>query len=381
MKSLLVSGDYFPPQVGGISRLMAGIFSALGAEEVCCLTGVPPPRQVIHGGVGGRVYRRPAAFSRRGYIQPAALLAAVSEIILRERPSVIQVATANDGYIGILLRRWLRLPFVVYAHGNEVLGAIGSKWQKPKLSLRQASRVLAISEFTARLVQRAGVTSSRIEILRPGCDTDRFRPLSPTAELRQRLLGERWAGQVILSVGNLVPRKGHDVVIKALPRLLTRTPNLAYLIAGEGTYRAVLEELARALGVREHVLFLGRVSDELLPAIYGISDVFAMPSRQELDGCDVEGFGLVFLEASACAKPIVAGRSGGIADAVVDGVTGLLVDPADPEDVARAIGQLLSSQDLATRMGQRGRSRVEREYSWSQFAARLRSIVADVANE
>jgi phosphatidylinositol alpha-1,6-mannosyltransferase len=336
---------------------------------------------MIQDGVGPRVYRRPAAFSGRPYVQAAALVAAVSEIVLRERPRVVQVATAYDGYIGILLRRWLRLPFIVYAHGNEVLRAIGSKWQKPKLSLRQASRVLAISQFTARLVERAGATPSRIEILRPGCDTARFRVLSATAELRQRLLRERWRDQVILSVGNLVPRKGHDIVIKALPRLLLRTPNLAYLIAGEGAYRAALVDLAASLGVREHVVFLGRVSDELLPTIYGISDVFAMPSREELDACDVEGFGLVFLEASACAKPIVAGRSGGTADAVVDGVTGLLVDPKDPEDVARAIGQLLSSQDLARQMGQRGRSRVVGEYSWSQFAARLRSILVDVANE
>jgi phosphatidyl-myo-inositol dimannoside synthase len=360
---------------------MSTVASALG-EEVCCLTGVPLDESGnVKVRLNSRVYRRSAAFRRPRYVQAVAWAATVLEILARERPQIVQIATADDGYMGLFLRRWVRLPFVVYAHGNEVLDAIGSRWEKPKLCLHQASRVLVISRFTAQLLERAGVDVNKVEILHPGCDTARFRPLSQTAELRRRILGDKWGNRVILTVGNLVPRKGHDIVIKVLRRLLMRIPQLLYVVVGDGPYRAALEKLALELGVGEQVLFMGRVPDEILPDMYAISDVFAMPSREDVAACDLEGFGLVFLEASACAKPIVAGRSGGIADAVVHGVTGLLVDPADPDDVASALEHLLCNQALAARMGEEGRSRVLRQYNRSQFAAQLRGILMDVVSE
>jgi phosphatidyl-myo-inositol dimannoside synthase len=381
MKSLLISSVYFPPQVGGISRLMGAIASSLGRDEVCCLTGVRSNQVIAEGGVNAKVYRRAAAFSRQRHVQAAALATAVVEVMLRERPQVVQVATAHDGYLGLWLQRWLRLPFVVYAHGNEILEALTESWQKPKLSLQRASRVLAVSRFTAQLVQKAGVDPARIEILHPGCDIERFRPLPPSVKLRQRLLGERWKDQVILSVGNLVARKGHDTVIRALPRLLESVQNVTYLVVGDGPYRAELENLAAAMGVGGRVNFAGRLPDDRLPEVYALSDIFTMPSRERLEECDVEGFGLVFLEASACAKPIVAGRSGGTSDAVVNEVTGLLVDPQDPEALAAALCRLLTHRDLATRLGEQGRSRVAREFSWSQFIRRLDAILTAVVLE
>src|SRR5262249_14775190 len=150
------------------------------------------------------------------------------------------------------------------------------------------------------------------------------RPLS--SQLRMRLLGTRASGPVILTVGSLVERKGQDMIIRALPLIANAVPGVSYLIVGDGPYKANLKTLVTSMGLQDRVVFTGRVSDEELPEFYALSDVFAMPSRACLDSNDVEGFGMVFLEAGATGKPVVAGRSGGIEDAVVDGVTGLLVD-------------------------------------------------------
>jgi phosphatidylinositol alpha-1,6-mannosyltransferase len=200
-------------------------------------------------------------------------------------------------------------------------------------------------------------------------------------DLRQKLLGDRYKDQIILSVGNLVPRKGHDMVIQALPKLRQSVPDVTYLIVGQGSYRIQLENLALSLGVRDRVIFGGCVSTQDLPDIYALSDVFVMPSREQLEACDVEGFGLVFLEASACAKPVVGGRSGGIPDAISDGVTGLLVNPHDPEDIANALGQLLTNNDLAIRLGQQGRSWVIKYFDWAGIADRVQGILQSVLTE
>lgn len=360
---------------------MGAVTSFLGPDQICCLTAVASdPQSRIHsrGPLEPRVYRRPAAFAKRRHIQMAGLGAATAEILLRERPQVVQVSTAHDGYIALWLHRWFKLPFVIYAHGNEILDAQKSTWPKPRLSLMQAARVLAISHFTGRLVQKAGVDPGRIEVVHPGCDVDRFQPCEPGIELRQKLLSTQWRDRVILSVGRLVARKGHDMVIRALPRLLQETPNLVYLIAGDGPYRTELDKLASSMGVRNHVSFAGQIADELLPRVYALSDVFVMASREQPDLCEVEGFGLVFLEANACAKPVVAGRSGGIPDAVADGVSGFLVDPLDPEDIARALSRILESPELAVRLGRQGRARVLQEFTWTHFADRLRQILTAV---
>jgi phosphatidyl-myo-inositol dimannoside synthase len=247
--------------------------------------------------------------------------------------------------------------------------------------LQKADRVLAISRFTADLVQKAGVDPSRIDIIHVGCDATRFRPLSARMELRQKLLGDRYRNRVILTVGNLVSRKGHDMVIRALPRLRETVPDITYLVVGDGPHRQQLEALADAVGVRDRVVFAGGVPDSDLPDIYALSDVFAMPSREHVEQCDVEGFGLVFLEANACAKPVVGGRSGGIPEAIEDGATGFLVNPNDSEDIAHAIGRLLTDTSLAIRMGQQGRVRVVNHFTWQKIGDRVQEILDAILQE
>jgi phosphatidyl-myo-inositol dimannoside synthase len=365
--------------MGGISHLMSGIASALGPDRVCCLTGQRANGAAIREDIGPRIRRRPAVFTAKGkYLRAAAWSAAILEIMVREQPKIVQLATAGEGPLGLWLRRWCRLPFVVYAHGNEVLNAMKMNGQKLRAGLQGADRVLAVSQFTANLVQKAGVSPDRIVIVHPGCDSDHFQPLGPRMDLRQKLLGDRYKDKVILSVGNLVARKGHDMVIRALPRLREIVPEVVYVIVGQGSHRIQLENLAMRFGVRDRVVFAGCVSVEDLPDIYALADVFVMPSREQLDVCDVEGFGLVFLEASACAKPVIGGRSGGIPDAIVDGVTGLMVDPHDAEDIANALARVLCNSDLATRWGRQGRTWVVKSFGWARVADQVQEILQSV---
>lgn len=375
-KSVLISSTYFPPQVGGISSMMGSIAEALGPRRVCCLTGVRAASNESRP--ASRTYRRPLAFSGPKHVRAIGWGTALTEILLRERPRAVQLATVYECSLGLWMRRRLGMPFLIYAHGNEMLHVLrGPETSRQKHALRSAGRVVCVSRYTAALARRAGVDESRIEVIHPGCDVQHFRPVPATREMRERLLGET-AGPVILSVGNLVPRKGHDMVIRAMPVLLGSVPQLTYLIVGDGPCRTDLGELAAALGVREQVRFAGAIPWATLPEMYALGDVFVMPSREDLEACDVEGFGLVYLEANACGLPVVGGRSGGIPDAVEHGVTGLLVDPTDPEALAGAILRLVEDPELARRLGHQGLRRARAEFQWSEVADRVQRVIDDM---
>lgn len=380
LKSLLISSVYYPPDVGGISHFMSSMVSALGPDRVCCLTGVRAQGDQLKTKLTAGVYRRPLAFAKPKYLQAVGWAAAMSEIMVRERPQAVQLATLYEGYLGLWMRKWMRTPYVVYAHGNEVLDAMQSDWDKPCQAIRSADCVLANSRFTAGLLKQTGVESERIEIVHPGCDVTRFQPTSVSDDLRKAILGSHAQGKVILTVGRLVARKGHDVMIRALPRVLKDIPDACYLIVGSGPAKPMLEELTFSMGVHGNVIFLENVGDAELPGLYGMCDVFVMSSRADLDACDVEGFGMVYLEANSCGKPVIAGRSGGVADAVVDGETGLLVPPDSPEALAESICQVLTHKEYAERLGQQGRERAIREFSWDAIADRVDRIMIAVAS-
>ncbi len=164
---------------------MAAIGSTLGPQRVCCLTGVTDRQNGARDASEPAIYRRPSAFAKSNCLQAIGLSATILQITVREHPQAIQLATANEGYMGLWLRRWLNLPFVIYAHGNEILAAIHEEWEKPRLALQQADCVLANSRYTADLVQQVGVDPKRIELVHPGCETERFRPLLIKVDLRQ----------------------------------------------------------------------------------------------------------------------------------------------------------------------------------------------------
>lgn len=290
-------------------------------------------------------------------------------MIRREGIDVVCVCELSSGsWLGVLLKRMLGIPYINYIHGEEITTDVPYRLfgRRRRQYLHKADAVVAVSEFTRRaLIDKMGVPPERIELIVNGVDAERFQPGPKPPALVQRygLAGKR----VLLTVGRLVERKGIDTTIRALPEILARCPQTRYLIVGTGDYRAELEALAVAHGVADQVVFAGRVPHDELVAHYQLCDLFVMPNR-ELANHDTEGFGLVFLEANACGKAVVAGCAGGVVEAVRHGETGLNVDGEDVAAVAAAIGELLLDDERRDAMGERG-LQVARE---SSSAARAR---------
>ena len=231
-----------------------------------------------------------------------------------------------------------------------------------------------VSRYTRGRFASAFGPRAGLEYLPSGVDTERFRPdPAGRAELRDRYrLGER---PTVVCVSRLVPRKGQDMLIAAWPQIRRQVSEAALVIVGSGPYEQHLHRLAEETGVAAQVVFTGAVPTAELPAHYAMADVFAMPCRTRGAGLDVEGLGIVFLEASAAGIPVVAGRSGGAPETVLDGETGQVVDGRDVDELAEVISGLLADPDRAHRMGQAGRQWVGREWNWDTLTARLSGLV------
>ncbi len=215
--------------------------------------------------------------------------------------------------------------------------------------------------------------AGRMVQLPPGVDEKTFHPASGGDRVRARLgLSDR---PVVVCVSRLVPRKGQDTLILAMPAILARIPDAVLLIVGGGPYAKDLERLADRTGVQDSVRFTGPVPWAELPAHYGAGDVFAMPCRTRRGGLDVEGLGIVYLEASATGLPVVAGDSGGAPDAVLDGETGWVVRGGSAEESADRIVTLLGDPELRQRMGERGRAWVEEKWRWDLLAEKLKTLL------
>lgn len=238
-----------------------------------------------------------------------------------------------------------------------------------------ADVVTFISQYTRSRFSAAFGPGAALERLSPGVDTDRFEPNSVArAQMRARYgLGDR---PVVVCVSRLVPRKGQDMLIRALPAIRQRIPGTTLVIVGGGPYRDELRRLVHGFGVAADVVFTDGVPAEELPAHHAMADVFAMPCRTRGSGLDVEGLGIVYLEASAMGVPVVAGDSGGAPESVIDGTTGLVVNGWDVGAVAAAVGDLLADPDRAAEMGAAGRQWVVDEWQWRTKAHRLSQLLA-----
>jgi phosphatidylinositol alpha-1,6-mannosyltransferase len=296
-------------------------------------------------------------------------------ITVRDRVDVLHAGQLFPvGLAVYAVHRLTGVPYVTYVHGEE-LTTLGrttvAGWAIRKV-LARAGAVFVNSRFTWGQVRGFGVPETRIRLVRPGVDLVRFRP-TDGARLRARC-GVRGEA-VLLTVGRLIPRKGQDTVIRILPEVARHVP-VVYWVAGEGTQaeQRRLERIAEEQGVRDRVRFLGAVQDSELPALYSACDVFVMLNRRTPEG-DVEGFGMVFLEAGACGKPVVGGASGGAVEAVRHGVTGYLVPEGDGAAAVRALVSLLRDPELRERMGEAGR-RFAARHAWERRAQRVQAVCA-----
>lgn len=371
---LMITSD-FPPIPGGQSRYLGDLWSCLPAEQVVVLAPAVAGAEEVDRRLACRVVRvrLPLGEGRLSKLVKPWLLLRSAWGLCRCLPVRLihcgQLFSA--GFAGWACWRWRGIPYYLYVYGADLL----EYRDRPlwgwllRFILGRAQQVIAISRFTRQEVERSGVTPERITLLHPAIDLERFASLPDPAEAK-RCRG--WQDcQVILSVGRLVERKGQDMVIRALPAVAAALPRVRYALGGVGPYRAALERLAREAGVAERVEFLGFVPEAQLPSLYAAADVFVMPSRQLPQAGDVEGFGMVFIEANAAGLAVLAGRSGGVEDAVVDGYTGLLVDPTDPQAIGEGLIRLLQDEELRDRLAAQGRERARAEFDRRLRAAQL----------
>ena len=361
----------FPPKDGGIAEWSVQVARALSRAgervAVFCRSKVLLSDSSLYGGQGFEVV--PMGGRNWAGLKHLYLLYYTFKLYCMYGPSTVYATNWELSVIPILFSGALRLNVVIAAHGWEITqkgSRIRSRLERYALS--HADRVLAVSRYTKDRVLEAGGKLQRVEIVSNGVDTHKFSPQPPRDDLVEKfgLCGKR----VILTLSRIVERKGHDVVIRALPRVLEEVPNVRYLIGGRGNYRAILEGQIERLGLGEHVCFAGYVPDERLGNFYNLSEIYIMPCRELKDRGDVEGFGITFLEAGACGLPVIGGRSGGVEDAIVDGETGFLVDPLDEEEVAETILRLLKDPHLARKMGEAGRRRAQK-LSWDSVGERI----------
>jgi phosphatidylinositol alpha-1,6-mannosyltransferase len=239
---------------------------------------------------------------------------------------------------------------------------------------RHVNHLTYLGEFTRRAITKSitGEAAAHMVKIAPGIDTDHFSPQDAT-QLRSEL--ELTEKKVIVSVGRLVHRKGQDVLIEAMPAIIKEVPEAHILMIGEGPYRSYLENRVKVLGLQERVTFIGRVQYADLPKFICAGNLFVMPSRSRLAGLEVEGLGIVYLEASACGLPVIAGNSGGAPDAVLQGETGLVVDGTSKAEVAAAVIELLQDADRSKAMGIRGRQWIIQEWRWEIWSARFAELL------
>jgi phosphatidyl-myo-inositol dimannoside synthase len=371
MKTLLVTND-FPPRNGGIQRFVHNVAIRQPADEVVVYCSD---------------WRGSAEFDKA---QPFEVIRESTKVLL-PTPAVARRAadlarshgcdTAWFGAaapLGLLangLRRSAGIEWAVaQTHGHE---AGWAALPGARSALRRIARgvdvITYLGDYFRVRLDRAVHGLTELRQLAPGVDVDTFHPGVDGSAIRARHgLSDR---PVIVCVSRLVPRKGQDMLIRALPDVRRAVPDAVLLLVSGGPDRDRLKGLARSAGVAEHVVFTGSVPLEELPAHYAAGDVYAMPCRTRRGGLDVEGLGIVYLEASASGLPVVAGDSGGAPDAVLEGETGYVVGGRDVAALTSRLVELLTDRDLAKRMGAAGRAWTEAEWQWDKQAARMMALL------
>lgn len=382
MTTLLVS-DNFPPRTGGSGRWFWEIYRRLPREQVVIAAGEHPRQEEFDRTHDLRVARLPLTqrewglISREGLRDYAAATRRLRRLVQEHDVRAVHCSRCLPEGVMCLALRWLTgVPYLCYVHGEDVTAAGTSREQRflARQVLRRAACVIANSHNTERiLLDEWNLPTERVRVLHPGVDTERFVPAPRDYAVRGRLgWGER---RVVLTVGRLQKRKGHDMLIRALPDLRRAVPDVLYAILGDGEERAALEELVDREGVRQSVQFLGETTDETLLRCYQQCDLFALPNRQV--GVDIEGFGMVLLEAQACGRPVLAGASGGTAETMRVPQTGVIVPCDGPQQLSRVLTGLLRQPELLDRMGAAGRGWVVERFDWAALVRQAERLFSD----
>jgi len=365
-KILLVTND-LGPHTGGIESFILGLLGEMDGSQVVIYTSCEIGSEEFDKGLAqkfGVVVIRDRA---KVLLPTPRINRAVAKVMKDYDARVIWFgAAAPLGWMSGHLRRSGAKRIVALTHGHEVWWS--KLWPFSLVMKTMAVQIDALGylgEFTKRAMMKAVGDSTEMVRIAPGISIDHFTPGPKSVDLAKELGVEN--KELVLCVGRLVHRKGQDRLIEAMPRVLKSIPNAALLIVGEGPRRDVLEKLVAKHNLEGAVRIVGRLSYDKLPEVIRLGDVFAMPSRSRFFGLEVEGLGIVYLEASACGVPILAGASGGAPDAVLEGETGLVVDGKNTDAIADSIIKLLNDAPLRQRMSVRGRQWAAEEWNWSHW--------------
>ena len=387
--NILLLSEMFPPHAGGSRVYYYHLCKSLLSQfddRIVVLTKKVPGWKEFDGAETTRNLRvirhgKPLQTTKYHELPKIAMpLAEAAWLCQREKIDMVHAGDLYPaGVIALLLKKTLGIPYLAYCHG-EISQTDRYRYQPIVRNwiYRNADAVVANSEYTRESLLGIGVAENRIHKITPGVALEEFTPRPVNSDLvRQLSLHNR---RVLLTVGRLVSRKNHATVIRAVAKIAGELRDLKYVIAGEGPEQENLRKLAEELGIADIVVFAGRVPAELLPDYYNLCDLFVLPNCED-EGGDVEGFGMVFLEANSSGKAVIGGRSGGTTDAVVDGVTGCLVEPTNVDELAAAMKRLLVDADLRGAMSRAGLQRARSEFDWQSRGRRVREISIDVVEE
>ena len=376
-KNIICITNDFGPRAGGIETFVMGLIERLPRGAVIVYTSQQGDTRAYdqdwQDRFGVKVVR-----DRAKILLPTPRVAlAIKRIVTEEN---IEIAFFGAAAPLAVMSRYLRKAgvkkIVSLTHGHEVWW---SKLWPFKWAIRfignNVDHLTYLGDFTRAQISRSisAQSFSAMVKIAPGIDTAHFSPQASATQLRESLgLTEK---KVIVSVGRLVHRKGQDSLISALPAILQHHPEAHVLMVGEGPYREYLEKLVADLDLADHITFIGRIQYADLPRYICVGDVFAMPSRSRLAGLEVEGLGIVYLEASACGLPVIAGKSGGAPDAVIEGETGITVDGRNLAEIAAAVIYLFDDPARARQLGERGRKWIESDWRWEIWANKFTELL------
>ncbi len=381
----------FPPMAGGVSRWMYEIARRYPPPGIVVSTGFHPDAADVDGTLPSPVDRLPLPAKQLRTLQGLLLWSRRAAVLARSHRA--RFIWCGDIHPSAYPAKWTRervgTPFGILLHGADLLvlqhqvHRSAMKRRTARALLGAAAVLVANSEWTRGLAEvllqelELDAEEGRVRVVPLGTDPTFFRPGVATGPVCDRygLKGGRW----LLSVSPLAPHKGIDTVLRALALLEGKEGDVRYAVVGEGEGRRELERLAHTLGLADRVRFLGGVPDADLPGLYNLADVYVGASRRT--PLTAEGFGIALAEAASAGRPVIAGRTGGIPEAVKDGETGLLVDAERPAEVAEAVRRLLREPKLARRLGTAARREIERYYNWDRVARDLAAVAAEVGRE
>lgn len=379
-----VLSEIFPPVKGGSGRWLYEIYRRFPSDAVILMVGDHEDAERFDAdNPEVKIHRLAIRLPDWGTFRPRLLRAywarVKSVLRLARQQCVTCIHAARvlpEGWIAYLLHKIYRIPYVVYVHGEDVSMASWSRehsWMVRRV-LGRAKLVVANSHNTAELLTSDWHTDSHV--MHPGVDCSYFVPAAQDAEIRESLgWGDR---PTVLTVGRLQKRKGHDQMIRAVDKLRIEIPSILYAICGVGEQREHLNEMVTELGLESHVKFMGEVNDARLLQAYQQCDVFALPNREV--NRDIEGFGMVLVEAQACGKPVVAGDSGGTRETMEVGVTGHIVDCALVDPLAECIAELLLNPLECKAMGVRARQFVQQRFDWTALTEAAMQLYTTESN-